>query len=347
MRPTPSVIQSISSRPPVVTPVSTSAVTRLQLVFCDRSTPKYDGTFAVYEALADDLTARGIPREKIAFIHDARDDLARADLFHRARTGEIAVLIGSTEKMGTGTNVQDRAVALHHMDCPWRPADLEQREGRILRQGNQNRQVEVINYVTEGTYDAVMWQIVARKAAFIAQTKNTGASRTLADVEDDMTISAAAASAIATGDPRIIARAELVETVGNLTALRDAHHSLTGQARTRAALAAGSAQRDSATLAQVTALQARHRPNTGATTPTGTPLTDRVGAGTHIATTAMANAARLREGEIVPVLTYEGIPFEIHTSRVPRVDGSVRTTHHLTATGCPDITTRLDEHPTM
>ncbi|WP_313555100.1 helicase C-terminal domain-containing protein [Miniimonas arenae] len=322
-------------------------MTRLQLVFCDRSTPKYDGTFAVYEALADDLTARGIPREKIAFIHDARDDLARADLFHRARTGEIAVLIGSTEKMGTGTNVQDRAVALHHMDCPWRPADLEQREGRILRQGNQNRQVEVINYVTEGTYDAVMWQIVARKAAFIAQTKNTGASRTLADVEDDMTISAAAASAIATGDPRIIARAELVETVGNLTALRDAHHSLTGQARTRAALAAGSAQRDSATLAQVTALQARHRPNTGATTPTGTPLTDRVGAGTHIATTAMANAARLREGEIVPVLTYEGIPFEIHTSRVPRVDGSVRTTHHLTATGCPDITTRLDEHPTM
>lgn len=211
----------------------------LQLVFCDKSVPQADGSFSVYEALATELTHQGMDGEKIAFIHDANDDAARADLFAKCRTGAISVLIGSTDKMGTGVNVQNRAVGLHHMDCPWRPADLEQREGRIIRQGNQNEHVHIRQYVTEGTYDAVMWQIVANKAAFIAQTKHHTGHRALSAPDDEMTVSAAAASAIATGDPRIIERAELIEQIKSLDSLRNAHYSQVRSAHSQALTAAG------------------------------------------------------------------------------------------------------------
>ena len=317
----------------------------LQLVFCDRSTPKGDGSFTVYEALASQLAERGLPRERIAFIHDATDDLSRANLFQRCRTGEIAVLIGSTEKMGTGTNVQDRAIALHHMDCPWRPADLEQREGRIVRQGNQNEQVEVLNYVTEGTYDAVMWQIVARKASFIAKTKQAGPDRTLTDVEDDMTISAAAASAIATGDPRIIERAELMETVGSLTALRDGHYNQTGQARTSAAIARMSVEQATGALAQVQAVLSQRQPSRTPATATGSPLADRTAAGEHVITTALASAPRLRDGVTIDLLTYEGAAFTLRASHRTGLDGAARALHFLEAKGCSEISTVLDDHP--
>lgn len=195
----------------------------LQIVFLDRSTPKANGEFSVYQEIKTELVARGLRPDQVAFIHDAADDLAREDLFARCRSGQVSVLVGSTEKMGTGTNVQKRATALHHFDVPWRPADLEQREGRIIRQGNQNKQVVVNQYVTEGTYDAVMWQQVARKASFIAQTKSKSSARTLAAESDDMTISAAAASAIATGDPRIIERAELIHKIDSLSSLERGH----------------------------------------------------------------------------------------------------------------------------
>lgn len=192
----------------------------LQLVFADRGIPNADRRFSAYEALRDELVERGMGRSKIRFIHEATDDNQRAELFEACRDGRVSVLIGSTDKMGTGVNVQARATALHHMDCPYRPADLEQREGRSIRQGNQNQQTHIFQYVTEGTYDAVMWQIVARKAAFISQVKTkriTG--RVIEDLSDDMTISAAAASAVATGDPRIIERAEVIAKITSLETL--------------------------------------------------------------------------------------------------------------------------------
>lgn len=315
----------------------------LQLVFCDRSTPKGDGTFTVYEALADELVERGLLREQIAFIHDADDDLSRAELFQRCRAGGVSVLIGSTEKMGTGTNVQDRAVALHHMDCPWRPADLEQREGRVIRQGNQNSEVWIFNYVTEGTYDAVMWQIVARKAAFIAQTKTAGASRTLSDVEDDMTISAAAASAIATGDPRIIERAELAENLRSLQALRDAHHSQVGQARAQASFARSDAASAATTLGQLEALAASHSPGSGFVASDGRALRERVDIGTAIITTTLAAGGRLREGETIPLGTAQGVALSVRTRR--GFGEMAKTETLIEATECARVATVLTSHP--
>lgn len=128
-----------------------------QLIFCDLSTPKNDGTFNVYDDLREKLVAKGIPMEEIAFIHDASTEAKKADLFAKVRAGKVRILLGSTPKLGAGTNIQDRLIALHHLDCPWKPSDLEQQEGRILRQGNQNEKVKIFRYVTENTFDSYMW----------------------------------------------------------------------------------------------------------------------------------------------------------------------------------------------
>jgi len=198
----------------------------VQIIFCDRSTPhQKDGGWSLYEGLREELVARGMPAESIRFIHDYPKPADKAQLFRDCRNGKVAVLMGSTEKMGTGTNIQDRAVALHHMDVPWRPADLEQREGRILRQGNKNPQVQIFNYVTEGTFDTIMWQTVEKKSRFIAQLKagNTTA-RTAADVGgDDLGNAAAATKAIATGDTRYVEQVSLDDEVKRLTAMQRAH----------------------------------------------------------------------------------------------------------------------------
>jgi hypothetical protein len=144
----------------------------LQIVFCDRSTPhQKDGRWSLYEGLREELVARGMAAEAIRFIHDYPKPADKTALFRDCRNGKVAVLVGSTEKMGTGTNIQDRAVALHHMDVPWRPADLEQREGRLLRQGNKNPSVQIFNYVTEGTFDTVMWQTVEKKHASLRSSR--------------------------------------------------------------------------------------------------------------------------------------------------------------------------------
>jgi len=144
----------------------------LQIVFCDRSTPhQKDGRWSLYEGLREELVERGMPGEAIRFIHDYPKPADKAALFRDCRNGKVAVLMGSTEKMGTGTNIQDRAVALHHMDVPWRPADLEQREGRILRQGNKNPSVQIFNYVTEGTFDTVMWLRWKEKRASLRSSR--------------------------------------------------------------------------------------------------------------------------------------------------------------------------------
>ena len=181
----------------------------LQLVFCDLGTPTGAGWNA-YEELKAQLVSRGVPAPKVRFMHEANNDRAKARLFEQARTGHIAVLIGSTEKMGVGTNVQRRAVALHHVDCPWRPADLAQRDGRIMRQGNLNDSVQVYRYVTESSFDTYLWQTVERKAKFINQLMRGRLD--VREIEDigDSALSYAEVKALASGDPRImeLAKAE-------------------------------------------------------------------------------------------------------------------------------------------
>lgn len=138
-----------------------------QLIFCDLSTPKGDGTFNVYEDIRNKLIEKGAPPEEIAFIHEANTELRKAELFGKVRSGQVRFLLGSTQKTGAGTNVQDRLIALHHLDVPWRPSDIEQQEGRILRQGNLNPKVKIFRYVTEGTFDSYLWQLIENKQKFI------------------------------------------------------------------------------------------------------------------------------------------------------------------------------------
>jgi hypothetical protein len=193
-----------------------------QLVFCDLSTPK-DRGFSVYCDMADKLQARGIPEREIAFIQDFDSDASKLALFKDVRAGKVRVLFGSTQKMGSGTNVQERLIALHHLDAPWRPADVEQREGRILRQGNKNPVVSVFRYVTEGSFDAYMWQTLETKAKFIAQVM-TG-DMTIRRVEDldSAALTYAEVKAIASGNPMVIEKAQVDAELMRLTRLRSAH----------------------------------------------------------------------------------------------------------------------------
>jgi N12 class adenine-specific DNA methylase len=193
-----------------------------QLVFCDLSTPKDHG-FSVYRDMADKLQARGVPEREIAFIQDFDSDASKLALFKDVRSGKVRILFGSTQKMGSGTNVQERLIALHHLDAPWRPADVEQREGRILRQGNKNPVVSVFRYVTEGSFDAYMWQTLETKAKFIAQVM-TG-DMTIRRVEDLDTaaLTYAEVKAIASGNPLVIEKAQVDAELMRLTRLRSAH----------------------------------------------------------------------------------------------------------------------------
>ncbi|MEO9249328.1 helicase-related protein [Citricoccus nitrophenolicus] len=191
----------------------------LQIVFCDQSTPRED-QWNIYHELRAQLVARGMPEEKIAFIHDAATDEARQEMFTKAREGQLSVIIGSTAKMGTGTNIQRRAIALHHVDCPWRPADLEQREGRVIRQGNQNAQVEIYSYATEKTFDVASWDMIARKARFIGQMKRGDLQgREVEDAVADLEFSASKAAAELSGDPRIEQLATMQMRIEQLTSL--------------------------------------------------------------------------------------------------------------------------------
>lgn len=194
----------------------------LQLVFCDLGTPKA-GEWSVYEELRQHLVARGVPELAVRFVHEARNDAEKAQLFQACRDGRVAVVIGSTEKMGVGTNIQDRMVALHHLDCPWRPADLAQREGRILRQGNRNSEVEILRYVTERSFDAYSWQTVARKATFIAQVMRGKVDvREIEDVGDGA-LSYNEVKALATGNPLLLKHAAAEAEVTRLERLERSH----------------------------------------------------------------------------------------------------------------------------
>lgn len=191
-----------------------------QLIFCDLSTPTTDGSFNVYDKLKETLISQGIPEDEIAFIHNAETEAKKKALFAQVREGKVRVLIGSTQKMGAGTNVQDRLIALHHLDCPWRPADLEQREGRIIRQGNQNSEVEIYRYATEATFDSYMWQLVENKQKFIAQIMTSKTPARSAEDVDETSLSYGEVKALASGNPMILEKCTLEAEIGKLNMLK-------------------------------------------------------------------------------------------------------------------------------
>ena len=196
-----------------------------QLIFCDLSTPKGDGTFNVYDDVRNKLTEKGIPKEEIAFIHEYNTEAKKAELFAKVRAGQVRILMGSTPKLGAGTNVQDRLIALHHLDCPWKPSDLEQQEGRILRQGNQNDKVKIFRYVTENTFDAYMWQILENKQKFISQIMTSKSPVRACEDVDDTALSYAEIKALATGNPYIKEKMDLDVQVSKLKLLKANHTS--------------------------------------------------------------------------------------------------------------------------
>ena len=196
-----------------------------QLIFCDLSTPKTDGTFNVYDDVRNKLVERGIPKEQIAFIHEYNTEVKKAELFAKVRAGQVRILMGSTPKLGAGTNVQDRLLALHHLDCPWKPTDLEQQEGRILRQGNQNDKVKIFRYVTENTFDSYMWQILENKQKFISQIMTSKSPVRACEDVDDTALSYAEIKALATGNEYIKEKMDLDVQVSKLKLLKANHTS--------------------------------------------------------------------------------------------------------------------------
>lgn len=196
-----------------------------QLIFCDLSTPKGDGTFNVYEDIRNKLIEKGVLPEEIAFIHEANTELRKAELFGKVRSGQIRFLLGSTQKMGAGTNVQDRLIALHHLDVPWRPSDIEQQEGRILRQGNLNPKVKIFRYVTEGTFDSYSWQLIENKQKFIGQIMTSKSPVRSCEDVDEAALTYAEVKALATGNPYIKEKMDLDIQVSKLKLMKANHTS--------------------------------------------------------------------------------------------------------------------------
>ena len=196
-----------------------------QLVFCDFSTPKNDGTFNVYDDIRTKLLASGVPSEEVAFIHNADTEAKKKDLFAKVRTGQVRVLLGSTQKMGAGTNVQDKLVAVHHLDVGWRPSDMTQRNGRIIRQGNQNKEVQVYQYVTEGTFDAYLYQTLENKQKFISQIMTSKSPVRSCDDVDEQALSYAEIKALCAGNPMIKEKMDLDIEVARLKVLKADHQS--------------------------------------------------------------------------------------------------------------------------
>ena len=200
-----------------------------QLIFCDLSTPKGDGSFSVYEDIRDKLIAKGVPPEEIAFIHSANTETKKADLFAKVRSGQVRFLLGSTQKMGAGTNVQDRLIALHHLDVPWRPSDIEQQEGRIIRQGNMYKElgkpVKIFRYVTEGTFDSYSWQVIENKQKFIGQIMTSKSPVRSCEDVDEAALTYAEVKALCTGNPYIKEKMDLDIQVSKLKLLKANHTS--------------------------------------------------------------------------------------------------------------------------
>ena len=196
-----------------------------QMIFCDLSTPKDDGTFSVYDDIHAKLLELGIPENEIAFIHNAKSEVQKKDLFGKVRNGQVRILLGSTQRMGAGTNCQQKLIALHHLDCPWRPSDLQQREGRIIRQGNENPEVDIYSYVTEGTFDAYLYQLVESKQKFISQIMTSKSPVRSAEDVDEQALSYAEIKALASGNPMIKEKMDLDIEVSKLKLLKANHLS--------------------------------------------------------------------------------------------------------------------------
>ncbi len=283
----------------------------LQIVFCDQSTPGGKNPWNVYDALATQLVDAGMPRDKIRYIHEADTDAKKASLFAACRTGEVAVLIGSTAKMGVGTNVQQRAIALHHMDCPWRPADVTQREGRILRQGNLNPEVSIYRYVVAGSFDAFSWQTVARKGSFIDQIMRGTSGREIDDVSDE-TLQAHQIKAIATGNPLLMDREEVAQEVTRLDRGQRAHHNTQAALRRQIAEAQNWIAGDTRKVQVYTDAIARRVDTRGdkfAMTVAGHPLTKRAEAGRglqHALTAAAAGVSNTEQREVTGLAALGG-----------------------------------------
>ena len=196
-----------------------------QMIFCDLSTPKDDGTFSVYDDIHAKLLELGIPENEIAFIHNAKSEVQKKDLFGKVRSGQVRILLGSTQRMGAGTNCQQKLIALHHLNCPWRPSDLQQREGRIIRQGNENPEVDIYSYVTEGTFDAYLYQLVESKQKFISQIMTSKSPVRSAEDVDEQALSYAEIKALASGNPMIKEKMDLDIEVSKLKLLKANHLS--------------------------------------------------------------------------------------------------------------------------
>ena len=203
----------------------TKAEKSTQLIFCDLSTPKGDKSFNVYDDIRRKLEEKGVPKNEIAFIHEANTELRKAELFSKVRNGDVRFLLGSTPKMGAGTNVQDKLIALHHLDVFWRPSDIEQQEGRILRQGNQNPRVKIFRYVTEGTFDSYSWQVIENKQKFIGQIMTSKSPVRSCEDIDESALSYAEVKALATGNPYIKEKMDLDIQVSKLKLLKANHAS--------------------------------------------------------------------------------------------------------------------------
>lgn len=196
-----------------------------QIVFCDVGTPNSDGRFSIYDDAKKKLIERGMPADEICFIHDAQNEVQREKMFSQLRSGEKRIIIGSTAKMGTGTNIQSKLVALHHLDCPYRPSDIEQREGRILRQGNKNEVVEIFRYATKNTFDSYLWQIVEQKQRFISQVMTSKSVARSCDDIDETVLSFAEVKALATGNPMIKEKMDLDNEISRLQVLKSAYNN--------------------------------------------------------------------------------------------------------------------------
>ena len=196
-----------------------------QMIFCDLSTPKGDGSFSVYDDIRAKLLELGVPENEIAYIHNAKSEAQKKDLFGKVRSGQVRVLLGSTQRMGAGTNCQQKLIALHHLDCPWRPSDLQQREGRIIRQGNENPEVDIYSYVTEGTFDAYLYQLVESKQKFISQIMTSKSPVRSAEDVDEQALSYAEIKALASGNPMIKEKMDLDIEVSKLKLLKANHLS--------------------------------------------------------------------------------------------------------------------------
>ena len=287
----------------------------LQLVFCDLSTP--GPGWNAYQELKDRLVDRGVPADLVRFVHDGANDRQKAELFARARSGAIAVLVGSTAKMGVGTNVQARAIALHHLDAPWRPADMDQRDGRILRQGNLNAEVTILRYVTEGSFDTFMYQTLERKSRFINQVcrGDTDMARTVDDI-GEATLSLAEVKALSTGNPLIMEKAGVDSDVARLERLAASHHA---EQRRAAKVIADGGDRLARLQGRLTLIEdaiARRTPIAGddfSATIDGQHFTKRADAATQLQ--AALAAARHHPGQTIPLGVMAGLDLAV------RVDG--------------------------